>query len=253
MKTSRFYGMDPGTPDDHGLGRSAAVNVALALAVLTAVAGAAAYRLALGPPFVVKAVGTFVVGALLMLTMLQAHRPHERFGPANQVTLARAILVALLAGLIGERAVSTSPGFVLLLAIPALALDGLDGWLARRTRMQSAFGARFDMETDALLVMVLCVLAWEGGKAGAWILLAGLLRYLFVAAGAVLPWMARPLAPSMRRKVVCVVQVIALLVVLAPFVAPPVSDAVAAASLVLLAASFAIDVRWLAGRARLPL
>src|SRR5437867_3690361 len=66
-------------------------------------------------------------------------------------------------------------------------LDGVDGWLARRTHMASTFGERFDMETDALLILVLSVLAWQYDKAGAWLVLAGLLRYLFVAAGWLLP------------------------------------------------------------------
>src|SRR5439155_607224 len=65
----------------------------------------------------------------------------------------------------------------------ATVLDGADGWLARRTRMESAFGARFDTEVDALLIQVLAVLAWRWGKAGPWVLVSGLLRYLFLLSG----------------------------------------------------------------------
>ena len=64
------------------------------------------------------------------------------------------------------------------------------------------------METDALLVMALSVLAWQYGKAGAWVLLCGLLRYLFVAGGWLWPWLRRPLPPSIRRQTICVVQVV---------------------------------------------
>ena len=39
----------------------------------------------------------------------------------------------------------------------ALALDGVDGQVARRTGTVSALGARFDMEVDAFLVLVLSV------------------------------------------------------------------------------------------------
>ena len=66
--------------------------------------------------------------------------------------------------------------------------------------MASAFGARFDMETDALLIQVLAILAWQYGKAGPWVLVSGLLRYLFVAAGWVWPWMREPLFPSRPPK-----------------------------------------------------
>ena len=44
------------------------------------------------------------------------------------------------------------------------ALDGVDGWLARRSGIASAFGARFDMEIDALLILVLAVLAWRSAR-----------------------------------------------------------------------------------------
>ena len=99
-------------------------------------------------------------------------------------------------------------------------LDGVDGWLARRSGLASAFGARFDMEVDALLIMALAILAWQHGKAGSWVLLSGLLRYAFVAAGWLAPWMSRPLPPSRRRQTVCVVQIAGLCAAVAPIVPP---------------------------------
>ena len=100
-----------------------------------------------------------------------------------------ATIVALVAGLIGEPNVAANAVCAAAASAIAIALDGVDGWLARRTGMVSAFGARFDMEVDALLIQVLAILAWQHGKAGAWILASGLLRYLFVAAGWVWTWM----------------------------------------------------------------
>jgi hypothetical protein len=44
---------------------------------------------------------------------------------------------------------------------------------------------------------------------------------------------------------VCVVQIASLIACLSPFIALPWSQAFAAASLALLAASFAIDIAWL--------
>ena len=103
-----------------------------------------------------------------------------------------------------------------------MALDGVDGALARGRGEASEFGARFDMETDALLILVLAALVWQHDKAGAWILLAGLLRYLFVAASYVLPWLGAALPPSRRRQTVCVVQIVSLIGALAPLVAAAV-------------------------------
>jgi phosphatidylglycerophosphate synthase len=136
------------------------------------------------------------------------------------------------------------------LAIVAVALDGVDGKLARSRNETSDFGARFDMETDALLILVLAALVWQLDKAGAWILLAGLLRYVFVAASYALPWFARPLPPSRRRQTVCVLQIVSLIGALAPLVRPPWSASLALLGLLLLAWSFAVDVAWLARRSR---
>jgi len=111
--------------------------------------------------------------------------------------------------------------------------------------MSSAFGARFDMEVDALLIQVVAILAWQWDKAGAWILASGLLRYLFVAAGWVWAWMQAPLPPSFVRKTICVVQTAALLVALWPQVTPPGSALVAAAGLGALSYSFMTDTIWL--------
>ena len=127
-------------------------------------------------------------------------------------------------------------------AMLATAGDGLDGWLARRTRMESAFGARFDMEVDALTILVLSILVWQYGKAGPWVIASGAMRYAFVAAGWLFPWIDRPLEPTFRAKLVCIVQIAALIVAVAPVVPAPVSGIVAALGLAALAYSFAVDL-----------
>jgi len=164
-----------------------------------------------------------------------------KFGAANQITLVRALLVAGLATLIGQPATPTVAWSVVFIAIVAALLDGVDGWIARRTGTVSAFGARFDIETDAALILVLAILVWQYGKAGPWVLLSGLLRYAFVAAGWVWPWMRAPLAPSLRGKIICVVQIVALIVAMAPTIAPPMSSLVAAVALLALCHSFLVD------------
>jgi phosphatidylglycerophosphate synthase len=164
-----------------------------------------------------------------------------KFGPANQITLLRAILVAGLAILVGQPATPVTAWRVVLIAIVAALLDGVDGWVARRTGTVSAFGTRFDMETDAALILVLAILAWEYGKAGPWVLLSGLLRYVFVAAGWLWPWMRSPLSSTLRGKIICVVQILALIVAMAPAIAPPASSFIAAVGLLALCYSFLVD------------
>jgi hypothetical protein len=73
--------------------------------------------------------------------------------------------------------------------------------------------------------------------------MSGLLRYIFVAAGWVWPWLRRPLAPSRRGRAICVVQIVALIVAIGPIVPPPLSAFGAACGLAALTYSFAVDIR----------
>jgi phosphatidylglycerophosphate synthase len=111
--------------------------------------------------------------------------------------------------------------------------------------MVSAYGARFDMETDAAFVLVLSILVWQYDKAGVWVLCCGLMRYAFVAAGWILPWLAAPLRATRRGRTVAILQLVGLGVALAPVVPSPASAAVAGVTLAVLAWSFAVDVGWL--------
>jgi phosphatidylglycerophosphate synthase len=183
----------------------------------------------------------------LALRGLSGHAPHRCFGAANAVTAARAAGVAFLLGVWGEAAAqgaAPAPGLRWVLAAIAglaLASDGIDGWLARRHGLASDFGARFDMETDALLVLALALLVMEAGQATAFVLLSGALRYLFVAAGRVVPALARPLGPSWRRKFVCVAQTALLIAALPPAVPAQAGQVLCATGLGLLIYSFAVD------------
>ena len=191
------------------------------------------------------ALATAAVGASLMLHAFR-QSGLGRFAPCNRVTLARLGVAALLTGLLALGAVPDGLAWTALaLALAALLLDGIDGWLARRGHDSSAFGARFDMEVDAALIAILAMLAWSLGKAGPWVLALGMMRYAFVAAAWVWPWLGAPLPHSHRRRVTCGVQVVVLAALLAPILTPPLSVWLAAGALLTLTASFAVDVLWL--------
>jgi phosphatidylglycerophosphate synthase len=227
-----------------------AAAAGLALAELTAALAAPFLRLS--PRFVLESGIVFLAVIAIAARRVQAYHPHPRFGPANTVTTLRLALVALLVAAIGEPHTAALAWAATAVAIGASILDGVDGWLARRSGLTSAFGARFDMETDALLIMALAVLAWRWERAGAWVLACGLMRYAFVAAAWAWPWLDRPLPPSQRRKAVCVVQIVGLAIIVAPVVAPPLSAWLAAATLAMLTWSFGIDVAWLRSAHRAP-
>jgi phosphatidylglycerophosphate synthase len=178
------------------------------------------------------------------------------FGAANWATLLRALIaVLLLAEAIAVFAGSLAPGAALrsitiACATAALGLDGLDGYLARRFGTASAFGARFDMETDAFTMLALAMLVWATGQAGAWVLVSGILRYIFVIGGWLWPVLALPLPPRKRRQTLCVMALIALILALAPPVTPLWGNVICLAGLILLSYSFAVDLAWLAGQAK---
>ncbi len=185
--------------------------------------------------------GTVVVLALIRGKVVQ-HFPHARFGLCNAVTLARAAMVAALAGMLWQ---APQGWDVLVLATVALALDGVDGWLARRSGLTSEFGARFDMETDAALALVLAAHVWLGGMTGPEVLLLGAMRYGFVAAFWPFPWLAAALPDRFGRKVVCVVQIAALILLQVPGLMPEVARVVAWGAVAALVWSFGRDVLWL--------
>jgi len=235
-------------PERPRLPGGAVVGVALAAAATVGAAVSLARWLDDGR-LVVRAASLVFAGSAALLWLASRELSGPRLGAANAVTLARAALAVLLAALVGAAATPALAWLLVGLGAAVVALDGADGALARRRREAGEFGARFDMETDALLILVLAALVWQHGKAGVWILAAGLARYVFVAASYAWPWLGAALPPSRRRQAVCVVQIGSLLGALLPVVPPPWSAVIAFAGLVTLLWSFAVDVRWLARRA----
>jgi phosphatidylglycerophosphate synthase len=224
---------------------SAVATVVAGFAGTIGLAQAARLALPVGNLYAMKAAAIFSIVMLVALGFLPRHHPFARFGPANQITTIRTMLVALVAALAGEPRfpmVATSAAAV---AVLVATLDGVDGWLARRHGISSRFGARFDMEIDALLILVLAILVAEFEKAGPWVILSGLLRYIFVAAGHYWPRLREPLFASRRRQAICVVQILALTLAILPAIQPPLSTVIAAAALAALAWSFLVDTRWL--------
>lgn len=165
-------------------------------------------------------------------------------GPADRVTLTRTVLVGAIAALVAEPSLPAEAVAPLVALVGvALALDGVDGWVARRTRTVSALGARFDMEVDAFLILVLSL--HVAGTFGVWVLAIGAARYLFVAAGWVLSWMRVPLPFRYWRKVVAAIQGVTLTVATVDLLPHAVAVVALLIALVLLGESFGRDVWWL--------
>jgi phosphatidylglycerophosphate synthase len=161
-------------------------------------------------------------------------------GPADRVTLLRAVLVCGVAALAAD---SGATSLIVALAAVVIVLDGVDGRIARRTGTVSALGARFDMEVDAFLILVLSV--YVATSLGPWVLLIGGMRYAFVAAAKVLPWLNGTLPPSTARKTVAALQGVMLLLAGSGILPYALTFAVVALALGLLTWSFGRDIGWL--------
>ena len=182
-----------------------------------------------------------IVNAALARGLSRHHS--DRLGPADWVTLARATLAVGVAALTADSFDQPAPVTMLVtLSVVALALDWVDGWVARRNGTTS-LGARFDGEVDAFLILVLSV--YVARSAGAWVLAIGAARYAFLAAGWFLPWLREPLPPRYWRKVVAVTQGVVLTIAAADVLPLALTQAALVVALALLAESFGRDVWWL--------
>jgi phosphatidylglycerophosphate synthase len=187
------------------------------------------------------ACGAAVIGAVGVA--LHRHRG-ARLGPAGWCTLARALAAAGVAALTAETVTGRTPDLaVAALASAALVLDFADGRIARRTRTVSRLGARFDGEVDAFLILILSI--YVARSAGGWVLIIGLARYLFLAAGLAVPWMRMELPRRDWRKVVAAIQGIVLTMAAAGVLPVWAARAALAVALALLLESFGRDVWWL--------
>jgi len=164
-------------------------------------------------------------------------------GPANLVTLGRVTIVATVAALVTGTSGHDAVAATLTLAAIALALDAVDGQVARRTQSVSTVGARFDGEVDAFLILVLSVAV--APIVGPWVLAIGLWRYAFGFAGVCLRWLRQPLPTSYWGKTVAVVQGVTLTVALSRLLPHDVTVSALVIALLLLTESFCQAIWWL--------
>jgi len=187
----------------------------------------------------------FLIGSGLAAIPMQRSYPHQELGLCNAITFGRLALASSLTALLAAPMppAASAMWLAFAVAVVSLSLDGVDGWAARRAGLTSLFGARFDMEVDSYFALVLAVIAFQTGQAGAWVLVLGLPRYLFVAAGAIWPWLTREVPDSFSRKAVCVLQIGTLVAFLVPVLPATLLTVAAAVATVALVWSFLRDIR----------
>ena len=221
------------------VGLAAMVGVlatAVLLGVVSATAGLGAAGWAAG-----LVTGAAAAG-LVVAARMRSDQP--AIFPADWVTLARAVLVAGVAGLVADSFGGPAlPTALVTLSAVALVLDAVDGQVARRTGTATALGARIDGEVDAFLILLLSI--YVAQDYGSWVLVIGAARYALLVAGWLIPWLAAPLPPRYWGKVVAAAAGIVLTVAASGLPARRAGMIAVAAALLLLAESFGRNVIWL--------
>lgn len=185
-------------------------------------------------------------GLLALVTVGLAASRRVVLGPADRVTLTRAVLSCGVATLVADAArndtgVESSTTLLVVLAAAALLLDAVDGPIARRTGTASPFGARFDMECDAFLILVLAV--HVSRTLGWWVLVIGAARYLLILAQRVMPWLAGVVPARRWRKAVAAYTGVGLTSAASRSLPPGLAVLVVGVALFVIALSFGTQAR----------
>ncbi|WP_199711235.1 CDP-alcohol phosphatidyltransferase family protein [Tessaracoccus antarcticus] len=222
--------------------RRAVVDAALTVAGAAILGAALTLRAGVPSPHAVAATAFGLVVPTVAAISVLRRRPRLTTA-ADRVTLTRIVLTGGCATLVvlslwGDLPLRSWPLFVM--ALPAYLLDGVDGWVARRTNTASAAGGRLDMESDAVLFLILSVPL--SLSVGPWVLGIGVMRYLFGAASWWRPALRGSLAFSRFRRIVAGTQGGVLVAALIPVLPVSVAAVATAVSLALLMVSFGRDV-----------
>ena len=129
-----------------------------------------------GNTAILVAVAIISFGLMLVINKAVFRELKPIGGYANWVTIFRLTLLCLLGFSYNQYDYFTLG----ILSVIVLFLDGVDGYIARKMSMSSAFGGRLDGETDAFFVLLFSSIVYDLKMADYWILWPGLLRYIFV-------------------------------------------------------------------------
>ncbi|QIN29907.1 CDP-alcohol phosphatidyltransferase family protein [Brevibacterium luteolum] len=212
--------------------------------ILTVALGTAGWLAASAVP-VILAAGTGILGAWPLHAPRESAAASETGSGWRWADCVTSLRLGMLLVVIAAIAVHPGPGFgwlAVAIAIPMLALDLVDGLIARAT-VTTAAGARFDEQVDATVVLVLSAALVP--LYGTWCLISGLAHFAFRAGAAIRPAWRAELPPSWRRKTVAAFQGPLLLAAGSPpgLAVPAFGWVCSIAAVASLLVSFALDIR----------
>jgi CDP-diacylglycerol--glycerol-3-phosphate 3-phosphatidyltransferase len=166
------------------------------------------------------------------------------FGPGNNLTILRALMIAALAGFLTsprpEGWLAWLPGVLYTLAA---LIDLFDGYMARLTNHTTRLGEMLDMRFDGLGVLIAALLIVQYGQVPFWYLLVAVARYIFLAGTWLRKGLGKPvydLPPSLSRRPLAGVQMGFMAVMLWPLFSPPITYLAAT----LFAIPFLVGFSW---------
>ncbi len=176
------------------------------------------------------------------------HDVPRRFGLANHLTLLRGTLLSVCFGFAFILRRPEYTWFPFVLYAVALALDFVDGYLARITGNETTAGEVLEHEYDSLGVIAASVVAWSWGALPFIFVPVAFGRYIYLAAERIRILRGRPMHPltySISGRVIAGLYMGFLAASLMPALPPPLLRAGAPFFLVPFIGSFLRD--WLIG------
>lgn len=174
------------------------------------------------------------------------------FGSGNQISLARGLLLGLLAGFLFSPWPPGALAWIIagLYTVASIA-DAFDGYAARRSNQVTEIGRWLDMEFDGLGLAIVTLLAVGYGQLPYWFLAVGFARYFFVFG---LWWRERSgetsyeIPASMHRRILAGILMGMMTVVLWPIVPPAMSHVAAVVIGIPVLSGFLRDWLFASGR-----
>ncbi len=224
-------------------------SLASFVVVISVTAGLVAYW-PVGIPFVA------VIGVVLAFEFLLFRHAYTQTtkvnGPqpftfATLITVLRGAAIVLLSGFL----ITGQPGGgvawlpAVLFAIGTL-FDAVDGAIARATNSTSAFGARLDVEIDALALLLGSLLAIRFGMAPVYFIAVGVARYMFVAGITFRQLRGKPvepLPPRQSRRLLGAMMMFVVFFLLTPAITTQIAYWLATAAMIPFIVGFVRD--WL--------
>ena len=126
-----------------------------------------------------------------------------------------------------------------------LIMDWLDGYAARKLKEVTNFGFLFDQEVDNIFLFVLVLSITLSYSALYFLWLIPLLRYIFLLMKFAFVWMRSELYDSMRRKSICAITTLMLIISNLEFLSFFLVKLLSIISVSIIVFSFMKDILWL--------